>query len=130
MRFCCFRAPRPWLVISSQVNIHEDYVQELLHVQQQRTRTGLDDILVLEACTPMNHSARCAGDSIYSYPQILQVTGNCFCDRNLKYRYSNSNSVYILFVIQSFVSKPFDVFVGGQVLSCAKRSTSWPSDTL
>lgn len=64
--------PRPWLVISSQMNINSAFEQDLLEVKSLSPK----DILILGTClhySSMNSAIRCAGEDVYKYPNVLQV---------------------------------------------------------
>ena len=66
-----FSFSRPWLVVSSQINLHPEYERELWHMAQEHS-----DLLLLEACTgghQGNYSLRCRGREVFHYPQVLQV---------------------------------------------------------
>ncbi|PSN40914.1 Exostosin-2 [Blattella germanica] len=61
------RMQRPWLVLSSQINLHPEYERELWHLSQDHS-----ELLLLEACTGEqqgNYSVRCRGKEVYQYPQ-------------------------------------------------------------
>nr|CAD7570759.1 unnamed protein product [Timema californicum] len=73
---------RPWVVISSQINIHPEYTQELAHLAQEHS-----ELLVLEACPSMqssNYSMRCRGDEVYHYPQVLKRAKFCLVIRGAR----------------------------------------------
>jgi len=68
-----FRRNRPWLVVSSQVGLHRDYMTDLGKAQHRHP----SDVLLLHRCSDSrNISERCDGNmNVYQYPHVLQV---CF----------------------------------------------------
>ncbi|KAJ4428121.1 hypothetical protein ANN_24135, partial [Periplaneta americana] len=69
-----YRLQRPWLVVSSQINLHPEYERELWHLAQDHS-----ELLHLEACTgdrQGNYSVRCRGKEVFRYPHVLQAS---FC---------------------------------------------------
>jgi hypothetical protein len=66
-----FSFSRPWLIVSSQINLHPEYERELWHLAQEHS-----ELLLLEACTGSrqgNYSLRCRGKEVFHYPHVLQV---------------------------------------------------------
>ena len=59
--------------MSSQLNLHPEFMNELWHLAQKHTEFAL-----LEACSSVqdNSSIRCIGEIQYDYPQILKVFSN------------------------------------------------------
>ncbi|KAK8379154.1 hypothetical protein O3P69_019178 [Scylla paramamosain] len=74
---------RKWLVVSSQVNIHRDYREDLeAQVTQVMAEGSHSDLLVLEKCGPdVNLTQRCRGDQMYPYPGILREAKFCLVVR-------------------------------------------------
>ncbi|XP_049955554.1 exostosin-2 [Schistocerca serialis cubense] len=73
------KQPRLWLAISSQVNLHPEYMRELWNLSQ--------DLLLLESCTGAlqgNYTVRCRGDEVYNYPDILQQSKFCLVIRGAR----------------------------------------------
>ncbi|XP_069936636.1 exostosin-2, partial [Cherax quadricarinatus] len=65
---------RRWLVVSSQVNIHRDY-REDLEAQRLDKKTQPDDLLVLDKCQHFtNLTVRCQGSKMFVYPDVLRVS--------------------------------------------------------
>lgn len=64
---------RPWFIISSQVNIHRDYRDDL-ESQVNSADSSLHSLLVLQNCHPQNITKRCRNDEVYEYPQVLSVS--------------------------------------------------------
>ena len=63
------RLERRWLLLSSQVRLHPEYLQALASIDDPQ-------LVVLDVCRemPTNSSFRCVDSSDpYQYPQILQV---------------------------------------------------------
>jgi glucuronyl/N-acetylglucosaminyl transferase EXT2 len=58
---------RPWLVVSSQINLRGDHMQDLQHLAQHHK-----ELLLLEACASKNYSIRCNGDTVYQFPEVCQ----------------------------------------------------------
>ncbi|KAG7202832.1 hypothetical protein KM043_009985 [Ampulex compressa] len=74
---------RPWLVISSQININSAFEQDLLEVKT----TFPKEILVLGPClhyNPMNSTTRCTGEDVYRYPDVLQTATFCLVIRGAR----------------------------------------------
>lgn len=72
---------RQWLVVSSQVNIHRDY-REDLEAQLLDEDFQHNDLLILEKCFPFtNLTVRCHGSQMYLYPQILNEAKFCLIIR-------------------------------------------------
>jgi len=70
-----FRREHRWLVVSSQVGLHNDYMMDLEMVERRRP----SDLLLLRRCThyPVNVSERCDGNmNVHQYPHVLQVNVN------------------------------------------------------
>jgi hypothetical protein len=70
-----FYCSRPWLVVSSQINLHPEYERELWHLAQDHS-----ELLLLEACSgdlQGNYSVRCRGKEVFQYPHVLQVLRKC-----------------------------------------------------
>ena len=58
--------------MSAQININSAFEQDLLEIKATHPK----DILILGPClhhNPMNNTIRCVEDSVYKYPEILQV---------------------------------------------------------
>lgn len=67
-----FRTRRRWLVVSSQVGLHRDYLTDLESVREKHPT----DFLLLRQCPhrDFNMSERCDKNSnVYQYPHVLQV---------------------------------------------------------
>ncbi|CAK9822085.1 Ext2 [Anthophora retusa] len=78
-----FNSTRPWLVISSQININSAFEQDLLEVKSMSPK----DILMLGTClhyTSMNSTIRCAGEDVYKYPNVLQTATFCLVIRGAR----------------------------------------------
>ncbi|CAK9814560.1 sotv [Anthophora quadrimaculata] len=78
-----FNSTRPWLVISSQININSAFEQDLLEVKSMSPK----DILILGTClhyTSMNSTIRCAGEDVYKYPNVLQTATFCLVIRGAR----------------------------------------------
>ncbi|XP_076667121.1 exostosin glycosyltransferase sotv [Andrena cerasifolii] len=74
---------RPWLVISSQININSAFEQDLLEVKSMSPK----DILILGPClhyNSMNTTVRCAGEDVYKYPNVLQTATFCLVIRGAR----------------------------------------------
>ncbi|XP_066966241.1 exostosin-2 isoform X1 [Macrobrachium rosenbergii] len=72
---------RRWLIVSSQVNIHRDYREDL---EAQMLDEGFkpDDLLLLDKCYPFtNLTVRCHGSQVFQYPQILNEAKFCLVIR-------------------------------------------------
>ena len=77
-----FSCSRPWLVVSSQINLHPEYERELWHLAREHS-----ELLLLEACTGNhqgNYSLRCRDREVFHYPHVLQVQRMC-CAINTKF---------------------------------------------
>lgn len=61
---------RPWLVISSQPNIHEEFRETIAEMAAEHP-----SFLVLDTCASkvLDTTIRCRDDELYSYPDVLQV---------------------------------------------------------
>ncbi|KAB7508164.1 Exostosin-2 [Armadillidium nasatum] len=66
---------RPWFIISSQVNIHRDYRDDL--ESQVNSIDSFHSLLVLQNCQPPNTTKRCRNDDVYEYPQVLSSGKFC-----------------------------------------------------
>ncbi|KAF3422411.1 hypothetical protein E2986_02534 [Frieseomelitta varia] len=78
-----FNNKRPWLVISSQMNINSAFEQDLLEVKSMSPK----DILILGTClhySSMNSAIRCAGEEVYKYPNVLQTATFCLVIRGAR----------------------------------------------
>ncbi|XP_076750112.1 exostosin glycosyltransferase sotv [Xylocopa sonorina] len=78
-----FNNTRPWLVISSQMNINSAFEQDLLEVKSRSPK----DILILGTCphySSMNSTIRCIGEDIYKYPNVLQTATFCLVIRGAR----------------------------------------------
>ncbi|XP_017788520.1 PREDICTED: exostosin-2, partial [Habropoda laboriosa] len=78
-----FNNTRPWLVISSQMNINSAFEQDLLEVKSMSSK----DILILGTClhyTSMNSTIRCAGEDVYKYPNVLETATFCLVIRGAR----------------------------------------------
>jgi hypothetical protein len=67
----CVYCFRPWLVVSSQINLHPEYERALCHLAEDHS-----ELLLLEACSGYqqgNYSLRCRGKEAFQYPHVLQV---------------------------------------------------------
>ncbi|CAB3371155.1 Hypothetical predicted protein [Cloeon dipterum] len=66
---------RPWLLISAQVNIHQEYLNQLENVAMQEP----SKMLVLRSCGELaaNASQRCISEDVYHYPEILRRAHFC-----------------------------------------------------
>ncbi|XP_067013455.2 exostosin-2 [Anabrus simplex] len=76
------KGAKSWLIVSSQTNLHPEYMRELWHLAQDHS-----DMLLLEACTSDlqgNYSVRCRGDEVYQYPHILQQARFCLVVRGAR----------------------------------------------
>lgn len=72
---------RRWLVVSSQINIHRDY-REDLEAQLLDKKTQHDDLLILDKCLPFtNLTVRCHGSQVFPYPQVLRDAKFCLVVR-------------------------------------------------
>ncbi|KAK7476210.1 hypothetical protein BaRGS_00032564 [Batillaria attramentaria] len=75
---------RQWLVVSSQMGLHEEYKQVLRELQSQHPTT----FLLLDACPdeqkPWNYTRRCHGSTEYKYPEILQEATFCLVIRGAR----------------------------------------------
>ncbi|KAK7068662.1 Exostosin-2 [Halocaridina rubra] len=72
---------RQWLLVSSQVNIHRDY-REDLEAQLLDEDIHQNDMLILDKCYPYtNLTIRCHGSEVYQYPQILDEAKFCLVIR-------------------------------------------------
>jgi len=62
-------ADRPWLLLSTQINIHQEYQNQLGAVSAQDPTK----FLALTSCGELmaNVTQRCHGDNVYQYPEIL-----------------------------------------------------------
>ncbi|XP_069179265.1 exostosin-2-like [Procambarus clarkii] len=66
-------ASRRWFVVSSQINLHRDY-REDLEGQHKNKQMQHNDLLILDKCQPFtNLTVRCHGSKIFSYPEVLRV---------------------------------------------------------
>ncbi|XP_069687765.1 exostosin-2 [Periplaneta americana] len=77
-----YRLQRPWLVVSSQINLHPEYERELWHLAQDHS-----ELLHLEACTgdrQGNYSVRCRGKEVFRYPHVLQRAKFCLVIRGAR----------------------------------------------
>lgn len=73
---------RPWLVLSTQMNIDADYKEELKIISSSHS-----EVLVLDACPkPLNISLRCTrdGKQQYLYPDILRKSTFCLVVRGAR----------------------------------------------
>lgn len=61
---------RPWLIISPQSNIHEEFRNVISEVSAEHL-----NLLALDRCStnPLDTTLRCREDEVYSYPEILKV---------------------------------------------------------
>lgn len=69
---CSLRAGRPWLIMSSQIGLHAEYMEDIRGAQRHEPSS----FIILEKCVGVfNESVRCTegGAEIKQYPQILQV---------------------------------------------------------
>lgn len=76
------RFARPWLVVSSQINLHPEYERELWHLAQEHS-----ELLLLEACSGShqgNYSLRCRGTEVFHYPHVLQRAKFCLVIRGAR----------------------------------------------
>ncbi|KZC05878.1 Exostosin-2 [Dufourea novaeangliae] len=74
---------RPWLVISSQININSAFQQDLVEVKSMAPK----EILILGPClhhNSMNATIRCAGEYVYKYPNVLQTATFCLVIRGAR----------------------------------------------
>lgn len=74
---------RRFRVVSSQVNIHRDYREDLeAQVEQAKIAGTTDDLLVLGKCGhDTNLTQRCRGDQRYQYPEVLREAKFCLVVR-------------------------------------------------
>lgn len=64
---------KPWLILSSQTNIHPEYMNELKQLANVHP-----ELVILDMCKDnRNSSLRCHGDKVYKYPYVL--TQSTFC---------------------------------------------------
>ncbi|KAL1459980.1 hypothetical protein WDU94_011922 [Cyamophila willieti] len=71
------QSPKPWLILSSQTNIHPEYMNEL----KQLTHTH-PELIVMDMCEhDRNSSLRCHGGQVYKYPQVLMQSTFCIVMR-------------------------------------------------
>jgi len=65
---------RPWLIISPQSNIHEEFRNVISEVSAEHL-----NLLALDRCStnPLDTTLRCREDEVYSYPEILK--NGTFC---------------------------------------------------
>ncbi|KAI5703393.1 hypothetical protein M8J75_011250 [Diaphorina citri] len=67
------KRPKPWLILSSQTNIHPEYTNELKQLSSIHP-----ELIVLDMCEhDRNSSLRCYNDRVYKYPYVL--TESTFC---------------------------------------------------
>lgn len=61
---------RPWLMISSQLNIHPDFTNELLNLASVHS-----NLYIMESCAdPTRVNIRCHQNIPYNYPNVLKVS--------------------------------------------------------
>lgn len=72
---------RKWLVVSSQTNIHQEYVLELELLAEEH-----QELLILNKCSndQFNVTVRCKGSRVYAYPQILADATFCLMIRGAR----------------------------------------------
>lgn len=78
-----FNNTRPWLIISSQMNINSASEQDLLEIKSISPK----DIFILGTCfhyNSMNNTIRCAGEDVYKYPNVLQTATFCLVIRGAR----------------------------------------------
>lgn len=76
------RFARPWLVVSSQINLHPEYERGLWHLAQDHS-----ELLLLQACTgdyQGNYSMRCRSKEMFQYPHVLQRAKFCLVIRGAR----------------------------------------------
>lgn len=63
---------RPWLVISSQPNFHEEYREAINEMAVEHP-----SFLVLNSCrsNPLDTKTRCRDEEVFKFPDVLQVKG-------------------------------------------------------
>lgn len=66
---------RPWLLLSTQINIHQEYLNQLEAISTQDP----SKFLALKSCgeSAPNVTQRCSGDNIYQHPEILHRAHFC-----------------------------------------------------
>ncbi|PVD29021.1 hypothetical protein C0Q70_11618 [Pomacea canaliculata] len=75
---------RKWLVVSSQMGLHEEYKTVLRKLQAQYP----DNLLLLDHCPgdikPWNYTLRCHDTTEYQYPEVLQDATFCLIIRGAR----------------------------------------------
>lgn len=67
----------PWLILSSQTNIHPEYMNELKTLASKHP-----ELIVLDMCEhDRNSSLRCHGDEVHKYPYVLSQSTFCIVMR-------------------------------------------------
>nr|CAG4641480.1 EOG090X01LY [Eurycercus lamellatus] len=76
-----FHKERPWLVISSQPNIHDEFLEAVADIASEHP-----SFLVLDSCQskPLDTALRCREEEIYSYPEILLNGTFCLVVRGVR----------------------------------------------
>lgn len=66
---------RPWLLLSTQINIHQEYLNQLEAISTQDP----SKFLALKSCgeSAPNVTQRCSGDNVYQHPEILHRAHFC-----------------------------------------------------
>lgn len=73
---------RSWSLISSQTNLHQEYIHVLQHLSEEH-----HNVLVLESCGGSlsgNYSVRCRGNEVHLYPHILEASKFCLILRGIR----------------------------------------------
>lgn len=67
-----YRDQREWLLISSQIGLHKEYIEVVDEIATNDPR-----VLTVDKCPgeekPWNFSRRCHGKKLYNYPEVLRV---------------------------------------------------------